>query len=344
MTQTLKSKWFAEIKTLADAYAPRAATQYIADGLFSLPSLSIVYGSPGCLKSMILADLAICVATGTDWLPPLPHETSPAAIKVTQTPVLWLDFDNGERRTANRFEALGKTYQAQETAPLQYLAMPSTGWDTTKPAQVGEAIDFILALGARFVVIDNLLTVSGGKDENAPEIAAAMVNLRHLTERTGAAVIVIHHSRKGTTGKANMGDDLRGHSSIRGAIDLALKVDRQAGSDIITLESTKTRDVDVIPFSALWTYSHKPGTKDLETARFFGQTVIGAETNADIEQAILDAIHNAGKPLNQSEIYKALKADGMTAGRDRLRTVLQNMRATMRVTVTQGAKNAILYG
>jgi hypothetical protein len=46
---------------------------YVVEGLFPLPSLSIVYGAPGTIKSLLMADLAICAAAGLPWLPPLPH-------------------------------------------------------------------------------------------------------------------------------------------------------------------------------------------------------------------------------------------------------------------------------
>lgn len=339
-----KDLWLRETRTLADALQPQPPTVYVVDGLFSLPSLNIVYGAPGCMKSLLLADLVICVAAGRGWLPPLPHDKSGAVqpFKTQPAPVLWLDFDNGTRRTGNRLAAFARAYQA-ETAPLYYLAMPSAPFDATKTTAIVEAIDYVNSLGAKFIVIDNLLTVSGGKDENAPEIAQAMLNLRVLSERTGAAVVVIHHSRKQSGMRGGLGDDLRGHSSIRGAIDLALLVEREEGADSVTVKSTKTRDVDVDPFGALFTYTHQPGTFDLETAAFFGQKVMGAETTKDIEQAIIAVLQVAGKPLSQTDLVKAVKADGIQAGVNRIRDIAAKMAASMRLKTQSGNRGAILY-
>ena len=345
MTMTLKDVFIDQTKTLADALAPRPQLKYAVDGLFALPSLNIVYGAPGSLKSLIMADLAVCLAGGKAWLEPLPHDKS-GAVKPIQTlemPVLWMDFDNGRRRTLDRFAALALGHQVDEGARLYSLSMPSVPFDATKEGTVFETIDYVLALGARFIVIDNLLTISGGKDENSPEIASVMVNLRLLSERTSAAVVIIHHSRKDNGFRGKVGDDLRGHSSIRGAVDLALLVEREPGSDIITLQSTKTRDVDVEPIGALWTYTHKLGTTELETARFFGQRVVGAETVQDIETAIFEALRKAGKPLNQGDLVKAVKAEGIQAGRDRIRTVLERMANATRLKTSTGARGAVLY-
>jgi hypothetical protein len=169
-----RDTWLKETRTLADALRPQPPTEYVVDGLIGLPSLNIVYGAPGTMKSLLLADLAVSVSIGRAWLPPMPHDqVKPIATKACS--VLWLDFDNGERRTANRFAAFARAYHAPEDAPLRYLAMPSTPFDATKTGSVVEMIDLIKSFGARFVVIDNLLTVSGGKDENAPEIGTAMI-------------------------------------------------------------------------------------------------------------------------------------------------------------------------
>jgi len=337
-----RDTWLKETRTLADALRPQPPTEYVVDRLFGLPSLNIVYGAPGTMKSLLLADLAVSVSIGRAWLPPMPHDqVKPIATKACS--VLWLDFDNGERRTANRFAAFARAYHAPEDAPLRYLAMPSAPFDATKTGSVVEMVDLIKTLDAHFVVIDNLLTVSGGKDENAPEIGVAMINLRLLSERTDAAVVVIHHARKQSGFRGGLGDDLRGHSSIRGAIDLGLLVEREEGSDIVTVKSTKTRDVDVEPFAALWTYNHITGTHDLETAAFFGQKVMGTETSGDIEDAILRVLAAAGKALNQSDLVKAVKAEGVQAGRDRIRSIAEHMVQSLKLKKSTGARGAALY-
>src|SRR2546428_10824599 len=82
--------------TLADAYQPRPPLIYVVEGLFPLPSLSIVYGAPGTIKSLLLADLAICVASGLPWLPPLPHAFGRAR-RAHQVGGLRCGFDNGPR-------------------------------------------------------------------------------------------------------------------------------------------------------------------------------------------------------------------------------------------------------
>ena len=103
-----------DIYSLADAYAPRDPMVELVEGLFPLPSLAIVYGAPGTLKSFLLLDLAICVAAGPKtvpgWLCPLDRSRKAAPRMIRQASTLWVDFDNGPRRMHERAAAIGRAY------------------------------------------------------------------------------------------------------------------------------------------------------------------------------------------------------------------------------------------
>ena len=126
----------------ADAYAPREALQFAVSGLLTLPSLSIVYGAPGTLKSFLLADMAINVAAGLPWLAALPGEGD-IARAVIQSPAMWIDFDNGARRTHERFDALGHAYKLPADVPIVYYSMPSAGLDAGDTAAMVTLADRI---------------------------------------------------------------------------------------------------------------------------------------------------------------------------------------------------------
>jgi transcriptional regulator with XRE-family HTH domain len=264
-----------QVYTLADAYKPRPKLRYVVDGLFPLPSLSIVYGAPGTLKSLLMADMAVSVAAGAPWLP-LPSAALERGIPTLPVAVLWCDFDNGPRITHERFEALGRARHLAETVPLSYVSMPSPWLDAHNTTAIAVLAQCMHELGTLLVCLDNLTVVRGKAEENSAEMGSVMANFRRLAEDTGAAVILIHHQRKNTQGgkgqdmTARAGDRLRGHSSIEAAIDLALLVEREPQSSILDLQSTKTRGVDALPFRAQFTYEYKTGTTELATARFFG--------------------------------------------------------------------------
>lgn len=294
-----------EIFTLADAYKERPPLVWAVQGLLSLPSLSIVYGAPGTMKSLLTADLLTCVAAGLPWLDPLPGQNA-KPFQTVQSPVLWIDFDNGRRRTHDRFEAFARARNLPADTQLYYTSMPTPWLDASDQLAVDQLTNRIKRFEAKLVVLDNLGTISGGVDENSPEMLPVMSHLRQVTEKTGAAIIIIHHQRKSSGIKGRAGDALRGHSCIEAAIDLALLVERAKDSDQVTVKSTKTRDVDVQPFAAEWTYEHKPNSTDLAQARFFNIETEEDDTTMELTLAIEGEIRiNPG--INQKRLIETIK-------------------------------------
>lgn len=327
--------------TLADAYQERPPIEYIAAGLFALPSLNIVYGAPGTLKSMVMADLAITVAGGGEWLQPAPWDPKAKTIKTMQAPVMWLDFDNGQLRTHERIGALARARSLPENAPIFYYSMPQPWLDASKPDSIGRLIQRVNNQGAKFVVVDNLGTVSGGVDENSGQMIGVMGELRQLAEGTGAAIVVIHHQRKSNGFASRAGDSLRGHSSIEAAIDLALLVEREEGSDTITLKSTKTRGVDVYPFAAAFTYENN-SQGNLATAKFYGLAANDTNSGRAIENAIVEALKDTR--LNQTALIKAvMDTSTCEAGRDRVRDMVKRLSKTGTIRPVDGPNNSKVY-
>ncbi len=326
--------------TLTDAYLERPPIEYIAAGLFPLPSLNIVYGAPGTLKSLIMADLAVCVAAGELWLPPAAWMPGATGFATKHTPAMWIDFDNGARPTHERIGALARARNLPTDTPLYYYTLPTPWLDASKPESMGNLINRIISRGAQLVVIDNLGLISGGAAEGTEAMIPIMGALRQLAEATGAAIVVIHHQRKTGTLTTRAGETLRGHSSIEASLDLAILVEREEGSKIISLKSTKTRGVDVYPFSAEFTYTHKPNTTELETAKFWGLAVEDTTSDRAIEKAILDVL--SLETLNQSSLVKAVKERGIT-GTNRILSVIKRLETSKKIKAETGAKGAQFY-
>lgn len=315
-----KDTW--QIYSLTDAYKPRLPVQEIVEGLITLPSLIIPYGPPGSLKTMLLQNMAVCVAGGLPWLPPLPGQNVKAR-QTIQTPVLWLDFDNGQRRTHERFEALARTLELPETTPLHYYSMPSPWLDAANGSQMQELARRIERLEAKLVIVDNLAAVSGTLNENTGEMKPAMSNFRQVADATGAAIAIIHHPTKSNGVKST--ETLRGFGGIEGAIDLALLIKRIKGTDQIKVTATKERDFNITPFSAQFAYEHKLGTRELEQAQFFGTEIEGEEKDKTplLQATILDCV-KADPGLSQTKLRdKVVSLTKM--GRNKVRDEIKAM-------------------
>jgi len=324
------------LRTLADAYLERPPLDYLVAGLLPAPSLSIVYGGPGSLKSMLLADLCVCVASGERWLAPLPGAiVSAPALAVQRAPVLWLDFDNGTRRTDERMEAFGRARDLPATTPLHYVSMPTPWLNVAQLPMIADLAKLIQRIGAKLVVIDNLGLVTGDKEENSAAMAQVMGNLRWLCEETESAVILVHHQRKssGVTNGVRKGETLRGHSSIEAALDLALLIERKEGEDKIAIIPTKVRgyrQFDIL--GALFTYRHKDDTTDLATARFWAEEALSAEERTQISiQANVKALLRQHGPMAQGDLVTEIRdmlatpPGGKAPGVNKVRGLIKKM-------------------
>lgn len=327
--------------TLGDAYAPRPPVEYLVDGIIELPSLNVVYGAPGSLKSLLLADLAVGVATGQAWLPALPKGAN-AALSTKQAPVLWVDLDNGKRRTHERFEAIGRSYNAPATTPLVYTSMPTPWLLANEADSVGDLIARAQRLRARLVVIDNLGQITGDVEESSPQMARVMGNLRVLAETVNCAVVVIHHQRKGNGLSTRAGESLRGSSAIEAALDLALLVERGEQAEVIQIKPTKTRGAEVPMLAAQFTYSHKEGTRELARAMFYGLESSDDFSDHAIKREILTAL-NDKHPLNQKQLVDAVKELLVDVGLNRIRDVIKRMAAAGTIEATSGKRGTQVY-
>jgi hypothetical protein len=294
-----------EVRTLADAYAERPPTEYIVDKFFSTQSLNVVYGAPGVMKSLVMADMCACVVAGYDWLPGCNGKGE--GVMVKESPILWLDVDNGTRRTDERFEALSRTKDLDENAQLYYLSMPNPPFYANDDDALIALMQLIWRVDARLLVVDNLGLVTGDIEENSAQMSLIMAGFRTIAERTGAAVVLIHHQRKGGHNGSRAGDALRGHSSIEASLDLALHIVREPNSSEITIQSTKTRGVDVPTVTARFNYEHRAGTNDLRLAWFDGLKV--ARGANPIRDEIIEMLSDNGsmtKGRLSDAVYESL--------------------------------------
>jgi hypothetical protein len=334
--------WLAQMRTLADAYKPRSPLRYLVEKMIPEGSLSMFFGVPGGFKSMSLADLAVCVAGGRRWLA-LPDGGGGWA--TTAVPVLWIDCDNGKRRTDMRFDAIGKAHGLPDNSPLYYLSMPHPGLNL---ADINSAMilhDAVKAVNAGLVIIDNLGLIAGDVDENNSKMSTVMGELRRLIENTGAAVIVLHHQRK-TADKDQQMNVIRGHSSIAASLDLAVHIGRDItdrdSRNVAVFLPVKMRDGDVPMMAAEFSYCHGETTNDLAEARFFGRAMVDTNSRHAVKQAIMTALYG-GVRLNQKDLLAAVKEEGITAGVNTIRNMIENMVLKGELTEATGERNAKLY-
>lgn len=233
------------IRTAADALKPQPPIEYIVDKLITAGSLGVWYGEPGAKKTYSLVSLAVCVAAGLSWLEFPTHKA----------PVLIIDEESGENRLARRISEALRGEGCGEDTPLFYISLAGFKMDSESDPTILQAI--IEEYGAKLVILDALADVMGGDENSKEDTQPIFTELRRIADRTGAAIILIHHSNK-------MGG-YRGSSAIKGAVDLMVKVESADGQSIVDFASEKNRDGDKQKWAAIATWLPQEGTFTLRS-------------------------------------------------------------------------------
>ena len=328
--------------TAADAFKPRPPVEYLVTGLLRRPSLNMLFGPPGAMKTLLTLDLCIAVAAGMDWLPPSPDFEGGLPYATNQVPTMFIDFDNGEDDLHERIEALtiGRNLEPKNL-DFYYYSFPEGGFIASNKTHIGDLMLRIQQHGIGMVWIDNLGIVKGGANENADEMIPVMNNFRYIAQKSGAVVGLVHHQNKSQGFKRRSGESIRGHSSIEAALNLALLVDREEYGEKITIKPAKMRGGMIYPFAASFAYEHKIGTSDLESAIFFG-----AQSDKELDETIIDGTIKAalkGDPLNQTNLINAVKQNMPEIGINRIRDRIERMAASNILLISSGARNAKFY-
>ncbi len=204
-------------------------------------SLTYLAGAPGHGKSFVAVSMAACVSSGHPWF----------GQQVIQSPVLYVAAEGvqGVRKRIRVWEHQNQV----ELSALDVLGMP---------VQIDIRDPFWAAFGHLvregeygLIVIDTQARCTSGKDENAQmEMSLVIGLLEELRAETGATILVVHHSSKGSQDPG-----LRGSSALTGACEAIIGVKRThlrkknaaAGADPTKIEVSCVRQKDAEHFDDL---------------------------------------------------------------------------------------------
>lgn len=190
---------------------PPPPIEFLVDGLFPRSCVGMLYGHADSLKTWLLFSLGIAVASGTPWL---------GKFKTKQGRVGLVDFETGQSNTTRRLFMLG----AGTNKNLGAKSFPKLKPNDPEFWAVLEHEAFDL------VIIDSLRRANPGANEN--DSAESIVPLEHaaeFSERTGCAVVFIHHAKKSKDGWPEQ----RGSAAINDQVDCAYVVKKEDVSALV---------------------------------------------------------------------------------------------------------------
>lgn len=189
--------------------------------LLPAKGVAAIYGPPASGKSFLALDMTAAIAAGRDWFG---HSTEKA-------PVFYVYLEGGGA-LKNRIAAWEQERERPFPAGVSfYLGAFSLFQDM-------DAILAAIPAGA-VVIVDTLAAATPGFDENSSaDMGLAIEALSRVVHEREGLAIVVHHSGK----DASRG--LRGHSSLLGALDAAISVDRSGASSARRWTLAKCKDAE----------------------------------------------------------------------------------------------------
>ena len=205
-------------------------------------SKMVVGGTSKARKSMTLIDLAVSVATGTDWWGFKTHKTKICYINFEiQDAFFWFRVEQicaakGLAFDPNTFYALNLRGHAEQIERLR-----------------GKLLTILKPIKFGFVAIDPIYKALGSRDENKAGDVAAMLNeIEKLAVETGAAVAFGAHYSKGNQSSKDHIDRIGGSGVFARDPDTILTMTAHEELDCFTVDATLRNFAPISPFVVKW--------------------------------------------------------------------------------------------
>ena len=198
------------------------AIEWLIKGILPNKGLAAVFGPSGSGKTFLALDMIMSIAAKPEWF----------GLKVNNVPVVYAGLE-GAGGIRNRVNAWKAHHQMSEFSNFKLIL---GDFDLMSRSQVEGLAAAVIAEGMEggIIVIDTLNQASPTADENASKDMGVIIqHLKLLQELTSGLVIIVHHTGKNT----NAG--LRGHSSLKAALDTSIEVEGDGGRRTWTLNKSK---------------------------------------------------------------------------------------------------------
>jgi len=178
-------------------------TRWTVEGIWSGHAHGVIAGPPKSFKSLVALDMAISVASGSNFLNQFPVPKQGPVIMIQKENQLGDVQDMIERIEQSR--GLGESYTTNGARALKIkgseypLFMPSglIDFDLTEESDVRWLRKQIRRINPQLLILDPLYLMAEGVDENsAHQMTPVLQRLLKIKQRYGCGTLIIHHFKK----------------------------------------------------------------------------------------------------------------------------------------------------
>jgi hypothetical protein len=265
--------------------------KWLVEGLWSERAVGIVGGEPKCCKSFLALDFAVAVASGTPCLRRF-------AVK-QKGPVIVFAAEDAQHEVRARLEGISRAAGVPfDELDVHVITAPIVRLDLEDDCRKLSAT--VEAVRPKLLVLDPFVRLHRQDENVAADVAPLLGYLRQIERQFHAAVLLVHHARKGAA-------HLRGGQALRGSSELHAWGDsnvyiRRKGDDLL-LMSAEHRAAAPIREVAL----ELRVRGEVRTLEVVDQPIESDETRTTLSVAerIEQALSEAVKPLAIQQLRKA---------------------------------------
>lgn len=206
----------------AQDFATGKPMEWLVQELLPKAEMAVVYGESGSGKSFLVLDLCAAITRGILW----------RGLKARPGSVVYAAAEG-----ASGLRGRLRAYAQAHGVPLSALpAVISDVPNFLAPDEIAASAKQILKWGRPDLIVVDTLSAStpGGNENSGEDMGLVVAHCKFLHRKTGALVLLVHHSGKDAAKGA------RGWSGLKAAADAELEVSRMG--DIRTVRVSKMKD------------------------------------------------------------------------------------------------------
>ena len=217
---------------------------------FTEGSLVCVYGDSGSCKSFLTLDWSLSVASGKPWL---------GVYDVLPLPVLYI-YSEGFLGLKKRLLAWQAEYGPIDANNIVFDRKQNNFCEWSQAEAILNDAKELFGQYPRLIVVDTLSRNFVG-DENGNEMKSYVRTIEEMKKLSNATVVSVHHQGK------DKAKGLRGHTSLKAALDTIIHVEINRSQTQITIDCEKQKDFE--PFE-----TYKLNKKVLEVGENISSCVL----------------------------------------------------------------------
>lgn len=278
--------------------------RWLIQGLWAAQGVGLIGGHPKCGKSWLGLEIAVSLASATPCL----GRFAPAR----QGRVLLYMAEDAIPDVRARLESLCH-HHGVDLASLDIFVITADTLRIDQPQDQQRLRATVSACAPDLLLLDPLVRLHGRDENSSQEMAVLLGFLRQIQRQLGAAVVLVHHTRK--TGAGQPGQALRGSSDLHAFGDSNLYLSRQRERLLLAVEHRAAPSPEPLHLALV----ERP-TPHLEIVED------GATRAGGLHDAVLELLRERGAAMTRAAIRHRLAVKN-----ERLGKALEGLEASGRV-------------